>query len=122
MRWEIQLNNARFYAFIGVYPEEQIAGNWFEVNINVSATDIKEVPTCITETLDYSLLYQVAKEEMTQKDTLIETVAGRIGQRLLNQAKGVETVEVSITKLAPALGGPLSATSVKAIFSVSSPR
>lgn len=122
MTWEISLNNARFYAFHGVHPEEQLAGNWFEVSIRVQTTGIPEVPRALEETLDYGYLYQVAKREMGRKEALIETVAGRIGRKLMDHFSKIAAIEVTILKLAPGIGGNTHSTAVKAIFDVSSQR
>jgi dihydroneopterin aldolase len=122
MTWEISLNNARFYAFHGVHPEEQIAGNWFEVSIRVQTTGIPEVPRALEETLDYGYLYLVAKREMNRKEALIETVAGRIGRSLMDHYSKIASIEVTIQKLSPGIGGTTHNTAVKAIFDVSSQR
>lgn len=120
MSWEIRLESARFYAFHGVFPEEQVAGNWFEVSVVVQSATIPPVPELLAQTLDYGVLYQVTKEEMSQQEALIETVAGKIGQRLMNVHPIINRVEVDIRKIAPGLGGALASTAVKAIFPVSS--
>lgn len=122
MTWEISLNKARFYAYHGVHPEEQLAGNWFEVSIRVQTSGIPEVPKALEETLDYGYLYQVAKCEMLKKEALIETVAGRIGRNLMTHFTKIAAIEVTIEKLSPGLVGTTESTAVKAIFDVSSQR
>ena len=102
---KIALHGAEFFAYHGFYPEEQILGTSFIVDIEVSfmpAADTEEDE--IANTVNYEHLYEITREEMQQPKKLIETVA----QGILDQVKAkydyVDAIEVSIKKLNPPLG------------------
>ena len=101
----IYLNEARFYAYHGVMPQENEVGTEFLVTaraaINVTAAmnhDMVEV------TLDYGVLYNLIKEEMAITSQLVEHVAGRIGKAIFDSFPQTEAVELTITKLNPPMG------------------
>ena len=102
---KIALHGAEFFAYHGFYPEEQILGTSFIVDIEVSfspAADVKADE--IENTVNYEHLYEIAREEMQEPKKLIETVAQSILDRIKAQYDHVDAIEVSIKKLNPPLG------------------
>ena len=82
---KVRINNMKFFAYHGVHPEEKSQGQTFEVDIDVS-TSLKVAATSddLTTSLDYSVLFTIAKEEMFRhKYDLIETVAEKIARKVL---------------------------------------
>ena len=89
----------KFFAYHGVAPEEKSLGQTFEVDIEVS-TSLKVAATSddLTASIDYSVLFTIAKEEMLQhKYDLIETVAQKISSRVL-ALNGAKATTIRIRK------------------------
>jgi len=110
----IYLNDARFYAYHGVLPQEQEVGQEFLVSarakVDVSAAiehDMVEV------TLDYGVLYDIIKREMAIPSQLVERVAGRIGESVFNAFPKVTELVLKITKLNPPFGGDCGGAGVE---------
>ncbi len=102
---KIALHGAEFFAYHGFYPEEQVLGNSFIVDIEVSfspAADAKADE--IADTVNYEELYEITRDEMKQPKKLIETVAQGILDKIKAKYPYVDTIEVSIKKLNPPLG------------------
>jgi dihydroneopterin aldolase len=106
MSGRIALEGLEFHAFHGVYPHERESGNWFEVDISV-ATDFSAAvkSDTLSGTVDYEALYRIVKTEMEKPSKLLETVAEQIIEEVLNQLKTVSSVELSISKINPPIGG-----------------
>src|SRR5687768_4284083 len=106
MTGKISLEGLEFHAFHGVYPHERESGNWFEVDIAVE-TNILEgaIDDDLEKTVNYEILYQFVKEEMEKPSKLLETVAEKIVERVLNELPGVLQVELKISKINPPIGG-----------------
>lgn len=106
MSGRIALEGLEFRAFHGVYPHERESGNWFEVDIAVE-TDFSAAAQKddLTGTVNYETLYGIVKAEMEKPSKLLETVAEKIIQDVLQQLKVVSNVELSISKINPPIGG-----------------
>ena len=106
MNGKISLEGLEFHAFHGVYPHERESGNWFEVDISVE-TDIMEgaIRDELDKTVNYEILYQFVKEEMEKPSKLLETVAEKIVERVLQDLPEVLMVELKIAKINPPIGG-----------------
>jgi dihydroneopterin aldolase len=110
---KICLEGLEFHAFHGVYPHERESGNWFEVDISVD-TDIGEgaMQDDLGETVNYETLYAFVKEEMEKPSKLLETVAGKIAERVLLHLPAVFQVAIKIAKINPPIGGKCKKASV----------
>ena len=110
---KINLEGLEFHAYHGVYPHERDSGNWFEVDISVDADFSQGAQTDELEgTVNYETLFQIVKEEMEIPSKLLETVAEKIVNRVLNQLSSVQSVEVKIAKLNPPIGGKCKKASI----------
>jgi len=105
MGW-ITLEGLEFFAYHGFYEEERKIGNRYEVDIRIE-TDFDQASEndLLKYTVDYGELYQLISREMQQSTQLLERLAGRISERVLQEIKPVRQVEISISKLNPPLGG-----------------
>ena len=110
---EINLNGAEFFAFHGYYPEEQLLGSKFLVDISVGfepTGDLAEDE--LLNTVNYEQLYNIACEEMKITRKLIETVAQAIADIIKQKFPFVENTRVSIQKINPPLKGKVGHSSV----------
>ncbi|MDB5124265.1 MAG: dihydroneopterin aldolase [Mucilaginibacter sp.] len=105
MNTTISLHGAEFFAYHGFYPEEQILGNRFIVDIEVDYNFGNKDDDDISNTVDYEQLYNIANEQMKQTRKLIETVANAMANEIKAQFPLTDKVTVSIKKLNPALSG-----------------
>lgn len=97
----IHLHNLRFHAHHGLYEQEKIIGNEFEVSINIKHYPVTEKITSLAQTINYAAVYQVVKQRMKQPTELLETLAQEIGELILDQFEQAEEVSFFIKKLYP---------------------
>ncbi|MEH6305167.1 dihydroneopterin aldolase [Olivibacter sp. CPCC 100613] len=112
-RRKVALRNARFYAYHGYYPEEQVIGNEFYLDIICSLSN----PTInsndlLAETINYEELYRIAKEEMSQPKKLLETVVESILNTVKMSFHEINEIEVSLRKSNPPFGGDTATAEV----------
>ena len=106
MNGRIALEGLEFHAFHGVYPHERESGNWFEIDIAVE-TDFSEaaVHDELRGTVNYETLFRIVKDEMEKPSRLLETVAEKIVNDVLELLPAVIAVEFKISRLNPPIGG-----------------
>lgn len=104
----VRLNNAVFYAHHGVMQEEHRIGGRYEVDIamEVNFRDAAEEDD-LTKTVDYERVYAEVKDIITgNKFFLIERLAYMIANNILRKESMALSVEVSVRKANPPVGGP----------------
>ena len=110
---KIELIGLEFFAYHGVYSEEQQTGNNFIVNLSVEGDfDTAVHNDDLAGTIDYEELYAVIADEMQIRSKLLEHVAGRILGRIVKGHSGIKEITVSIEKLNPPIKGKCKATKV----------
>ncbi len=107
----IQLNDMDFFAFHGLYPEEQKTGNKFRVNLKVEIDD-SFVSEDINTTTDYTKLYELVQNEMKEPRKLLESIAQSILSAIETNHKTIKFAEVTISKLNPPIQGTVGSSSV----------
>jgi 7,8-dihydroneopterin aldolase/epimerase/oxygenase len=106
MEAEIVLEGLEFYAYHGVYEQEQRIGNRFSVDIKILFDYTFQRGTeDLSKTVNYEKLYSCAREEMKIPAKLLETLAGNIIDRIFATHPTVLSVEVSVSKYNPPVGG-----------------
>jgi 7,8-dihydroneopterin aldolase/epimerase/oxygenase len=110
---KIGIVDAKFFAFHGVYEEEQLMGNDFIVNVEVDYELPDEIDEKLEHTIDYQIIYNVVKYQMGIKRKLLETVVQQIAKELLANHSKILVVKVRIDKCIPQLAGPLKSTFVE---------
>ncbi|OOQ61641.1 dihydroneopterin aldolase [Mucilaginibacter pedocola] len=114
---KVALQGAEFFAYHGFYPEEQLLGTRFVVDIEVvfdSVADFNDDK--IANTVNYEELYQIAKTEMQHTRKLIETVAQGIIDGIAAKYAYVQVASVTIKKAHPPLGGTVQNSVVSISF------
>lgn len=97
----ISLNNVRFRAYHGLFPDERQKGNDFVVNMEVSYTPKSGTILSLDDTIDYATLFEIIHSTMQQPVDLLETVAQAIAQHSYKQFPQIKGIIVSIEKLNP---------------------
>lgn len=102
----VALKDVAFYAFHGFYPEEQLTGNHFSVDVEVTFTPVGD-----TEDLEHTVNYEVVNAilivAMQQTQKLLETVIKNIITELIAAYPFLLTAVVGIKKLHPPMPGQI---------------
>lgn len=96
----IHLDKLKFHSFHGIYDEEKIIGNPFEVSAIVEL-DVQEKITRLHQTVDYVVIYDIIKTRMLKSTALLETVAQELTELVHDTDKRIKSVSITIKKLSP---------------------
>lgn len=97
----ISLNNVRFRAYHGLYPEERQKGNDFVVNMQVSFPPLSGSIVSLEDTIDYAELFEIINATMQQPVDLLETLVQTITHNVFHQFPQVKKIDISVEKLNP---------------------
>ena len=104
----------RFYAHHGCFQQERTIGTHFTVDIVFNTdTSLAEQTDNIADTVSYLDVYQIVKREMQKPSNLLEHVARRVGESVLNEFDAVTDIKVKVSKMNPPLGGQMHSVSVE---------
>lgn len=102
MTYTVKINALRLRAFHGVLPQERRVGNDFEVDVELRYPFGKALESdCVDDTLNYAAAVDIVKREMAKPSLLLEHVAGRIREALLEAFPAIEGGRVEVRKLTP---------------------
>jgi len=111
---EIYLKNVRCYSFHGCLKEKSIIGSEYLVNLWAKgALGQASLTDKIDDAIDYVFLNKVIVEEMSIPSKLLETVAERILNRVLNEDNRIQKITVSVSKICPPINGDVESVAVK---------
>jgi len=111
---KIILKNVRCYSFHGCLKEEGVIGSEYLVDLKVTASLKKSAQSDrLSETVDYVLLNQIIKHEMSKPSKLLESVADRINKSIFKKDVRITKSIVTITKVCPPINGDVEGVSVK---------
>jgi dihydroneopterin aldolase len=97
----IELSALRFHGYHGLYAEERLTGNEFEVDMKVAFIPPGQTITSLAETINYSAIYELVKAEMQKPRALLETLAMEITEHVHALFPFVTHIEISIKKMFP---------------------
>jgi dihydroneopterin aldolase len=105
----VRLVNAVFYAHHGVMEEEHEIGGRYEVDV---AADLDFEAAAreddLAQTLDYERAYRLIEDLVTtNRFYLIEKLAYLIAHRIAEKEEGIISIEVTVRKPNPPVGGTL---------------
>ena len=115
----IRIKKAVFYGYHGVLSEEQSVGGKFEADVDIY-TDFTDAAKkdSLNQTVDYEkvykFMYQIA---LGQKYYLIEALAAKIVDELLNKFPQIQKIAVRVRKNNPPLGGLVDSVEVEVVKS-----
>lgn len=108
------LENLRFYAYHGVLPQERVVGGDYLVSVRVGISMAKAmVSDNVDDTANYAELYEIINKEMQTPSNLLEHLAGRIGEAILEKMPGAGDVKIRITKRNPPMGADVDGAGVE---------
>ena len=97
---KIILNNMEFFGYHGVYDSEKATGQKFEVNVTIH-TDLSlaQLTDNVEYTVNYADVYDIIKRIVTcERFDLIEALAGRIAEAILDAYVQTEKIKVCVRK------------------------
>ena len=107
----ITLDSLRFYAFHGAEPQEAIVGAWYTVDICIKADATLAVQSDeLSGTINYAKVTEIIKQQMQIRSALLEHVAGRIANALLNGFPAISSLTVKVCKEHPPVCAPCAAS------------
>ncbi len=111
---KIIIEDIEAYGYHGHMPEERKIGGRFLVNIELD-TALNEACESdkLKDTFDYQEAFKIVRDEMNIPSSLLEHVANRIANRLLNASSLIWAVKVRVSKMNPPFGGNVKAVSVE---------
>jgi len=97
----IHLKEIRVYGYTGALPEEQVLGQWFEVNLTLwFDLSLAGQSDRLQDTLDYRDVIEAVQQIVkTSRYTLLERLATVIAESVLKFDR-VDQVRVTLVKLA----------------------
>ena len=106
MKHTIEVNGIKLYAFHGCLPEESKIGGNYIVDLTIT-TDFTgaAITDELIKTVDYVVVNQIVKEEMSVPSKLIEHVGQRIVNRIKQEVTNVDALRVKVTKVCPPING-----------------
>ncbi|MDR1563322.1 MAG: dihydroneopterin aldolase [Dysgonamonadaceae bacterium] len=109
----IELKKMTFHAFHGVFPQERKTGNIFTVDLRIGIDlSIASVSDSLKDTVDYALIFEIVKGEMSIPSNLLEHVAGRIIRSIKGRFPEVKGVEIRLSKHNPPVNGQMDESAV----------
>lgn len=113
---KVSLEGVRFFSYHGFYPEEQIIGTEFFIDLDAAFEVFSSGGDEIANTLNYEQLFQIASEEMCIPRKLLETVAHSILDRIRHEFLAVQSIRVSIRKMHPPMGAEIENSTIELKF------
>ncbi|WP_316843571.1 dihydroneopterin aldolase [Pedobacter psychrodurus] len=111
----VALKDVKCFALHGYYPEEQLIGNHFVVDLETEFTP-RGFDDELAQTVNYEDLNNIILEEMKHTQKLLETVLNNIISRVIALHPFVDTVYVSMKKLNPPMPGQIGHSFVKLTY------
>ena len=110
---KVKVENIKVYAYHGCLKEETRIGSEYLVDVSVKANLSKASKSDdLSDTVDYVHINHIVKKEMKMPSRLLEHVGKRIIYRIFKEISIVETVEVSVSKINPPIGGDVEKVTV----------
>ena len=103
----VSLHGIKIHAPIGLYPEEKITGNDFEIDVDVWLPDAQPWPFA-----DYTLIHKTVAEIFQQPAELLETVVFNIHSSIKAGIPFAEKIKVTVRKLNPPMKGNVAYSQV----------
>lgn len=110
----IGLKGLRIKSSIGVYYKEKQNGSMLELDVWVYGDLAPAIESDqLDKSINYEILAQIADEEIKSGNHLIEPIAGKILERVLNEIPLVERAKLELRKMHPPLMNPCEASVVR---------
>lgn len=118
MNVTLHIDRMRIYAYHGVLPQERVVGANYYVTLRatVDCTDDALVGDDLSGTVNYALVCNLIREEMSVPGNLLEHVAYRTCKHILSAFPQVLDVCMLLEKENPPIGGQCDNLGVKIVL------
>jgi 7,8-dihydroneopterin aldolase/epimerase/oxygenase len=103
----ISLHHIKINAPIGLYPQEALLSNNFEVDIDVDVKDYSE-----KHFVDYVVINEIVQKSFITKEKILEQLALNIYKAIYDQFSFTQRVKVCIRKYNPPMKGAVGFSQV----------
>ena len=112
----VALKDVKCFALHGYYPEEQLIGNHFIIDLSTEFTPT-DFHDDLAQTVNYEDLNSMIRAEMKNTQKLLETVLNNLISKVIEKYPFVEKIDVSMKKLNPPMPGQIGHSFVKLSYS-----
>lgn len=112
----VSLEGVRIFAHHGYFPEEQIVGTPFSIDVFTEMESLNDESDELQSTVDYGRLFEIVSEEMKITRKLLEKVAHAILSRIKEEFPAIDKISVSITKLSLPVKGEIRNSKVELLY------
>lgn len=112
----VALKDVKCFALHGYYPEEQLTGNHFIIDLTTEFTPLG-FDDELAQTVNYEDLNSIIRTEMKNTQKLLETVLNNIISKVIEIYPFVEKIDVSMKKLNPPMPGQIGHSFVQLSYS-----
>lgn len=114
MEARIEINGLRLFARHGVFDEERVSGNFFELTVHLRYPIGQAMESdSIADTLNYAEAVEIIRKEMETPSRLLEHVVGRIQRALLARYPAITGGSITLTKLNPPIPADIQGVAVR---------
>ncbi|MCK9311046.1 MAG: dihydroneopterin aldolase [Bacteroidales bacterium] len=107
------INNMQFYAYHGVYEQENKVGNNYFVDLKLGIDLSKACKSdSLEDTINYAFVFEKVNAVMNKPCKLIEHLAENICQELKASFSEIKDIEIKVTKANPPIQGQIDSVSV----------
>lgn len=100
----IAIEKMSFYAYHGYYPQEQIIGGRFSIDVYITLDTHQPAYTDnLAHTVNYEQVLTICQQEMQQPRRLVETVTQQVLDKIADLSPQISHIKVRITKHYPPL-------------------
>ena len=111
----VALKEVKFYAFHGFYPEENLIGNHFSVDVEVTFIP-KGDSEDLSQTINYEVINTILINEMKNTQKLLETVVKNVIDTIISQFPFIISTTVGIKKISPQMQGEVGYSFVQLTY------
>ncbi len=109
----IRIEDIRCFAYHGCMDEEGVVGTNFSVHVELKSDLCTSAKSdLLSDTIDYVAVSRLVQEEMGRRSKLIEHVAQRVLNRLMNAFPPLVSSKVEIVKHNPPIQGEVKRVSI----------
>jgi len=112
----VALKDVKCFALHGYYPEEQLTGNHFIIDLTTEFTP-RGFDDELVQTVNYEDLNNIIIAEMKNTQKLLETVLNNIISKVIEKYPFVKKIDVGIKKLHPPMPGQIGHSFVQLSYS-----
>lgn len=112
---KILLNGCRFYGYHGAFSEEQVLGQIFVIDCELTV-DLEKASLSdqLEDTVHYGMVYETIKKRAeNEKFALIERLAGAIIEDIFQEFEPVNSIKLRITKENPPIAGHYNSVGIE---------